>query len=133
MIHKTDDGHVPPWEYLYASDFTPYAGLALIQEDGLLGVAGSTDKPQYICMRESDRDANGDVPLDFGDLVPVIRVTPDIIFETTNAVDYTETIIPGDKVTICDGLQVTATKTGGVATVVDFDGTAPGSKIRVTF
>ena len=41
-------------------------------------------------------------------------------------------IVPGNKVTLsADGLQVTATTTGGVAQVVDMDGTAAGDKVRV--
>ena len=40
----------------------------------------------------------------------------------------------GDKVTIhTDGLQVTATTTGGVAEVVWMEGTASGAKVRVRF
>ena len=119
---------MPPWEYLPAATIHPSMGLALILDDGLLSVAAATDKPQFICMREGDEDE----VCNFGDMIPVIRVSDDIIFETKNNNAFDE-IYLGDKVTLKDGLFVTATTTNGVATVVDFDGCVKGSRVHVKF
>lgn len=127
-IYQTADGHMPPWEYLPAATIHPSRGLALILDDGLLSVAAATDKPQFICMREGDEDE----VCNFGDMIPVIRVSDDIIFETKNNNAFDE-IYLGDKVTLKDGLFVTATTTNGVATVVDFDGCVKGSRVHVKF
>ena len=68
-----------------------------------------------------------------GDIIPVLRVLPDMMFETTFQAAATA-IKLGDKVTLhTDGLQVTATKTNGVAEVVGMDGTAAGDRVRVRF
>ena len=56
-----------------------------------------------------------------------------MMFETTFQAAATGVNL-GDKVTLhTDGLQVTATKTSGVAEVVGMDGTAVGDKVRVRF
>ena len=57
-------------------------------------------------------------------------------FETTLAVAPADsaTIGVGDKVTIhTDGMQVTATKTSGVAQIVALDGQAVGDRVVVKF
>lgn len=124
--YQTADGHVPPWEYLPASAITPKVGLLCVLTSGKLAVAGATDKPEFVCMQ--DRDA----AVAAGTIIPVIRVTEDIIFATTNTAAFTSINI-GDLVTTASGLQVTATKTSGVAEVVGFDATATGSEIKVKF
>lgn len=124
--YQTADGHVPPWEYLPASAITPKVGLLCVLSSGKLAVAGATAKPEFVCMQ--DRDA----AVAAGTIIPVIRVTEDIIFATTNTAAFTSINI-GDLVTTADGLQVTATKTNGVAEVVGFDDTAIGSEIKVKF
>ena len=68
-----------------------------------------------------------------GTVIPVIRVLPDMIWETAAQAALTS-IKLGDKVTLhTDGMQVTATKTNGVAEVVDMDGTNVGSRVLVRF
>ena len=122
-IYQTADGHMPPWEYLPLDfDVTPHAGLALIMVNGILTTAEDTDTPQFICMQEGKKK----------EFIPVIRVTDDIVFETRNTADF-ESIFIGDKVTLKNGLFVTATTEDGVATVIDFDAPAKDSRVRVKF
>lgn len=126
-IYSTDDNRVPGIEYLPASAITPKVGMALTQTGGQLALASGTTAPTYISMCEKDSACTA------GDIIPVIRVNRDMIFETTFAAAATS-IKLGDKVTLhTDGEQVTATTTNGVAEVVYMDGTASGSMCRVRF
>ena len=57
-------------------------------------------------------------------------------FETTLGVAPADsaTVGVGDKVTLhTDGMQVTATKTGGVAEITGIDGQTVGSRVTVKF
>lgn len=128
MIFQSDDGRIPPFEYLPCSAITPKMGMALTQTDGNLAIATGTTKPTYISMCEKAAACTA------GDLIPVIRVQPDMTFETTCSAAFTS-IKRGNKVTLhaSSGLQVTATTSSGVAEVIDFDGTASGSYVRVRF
>ena len=127
MTHSISDGRVPPLEYLPVSTITPTIGMALIQTGGMLAIATGTNKPTYIAMCERESVCTA------GELIPVMRVQSDIIFETSNSVAFTSVKL-GNKVTLtADGTQVTATTTGGVAEVVYIEGTATGSVIRVRF
>lgn len=127
LIHSTDDGRVLPWEYLPASAITPKVGMALTQSSGNLALASGTTKPTYISMREQG------TALTAGDLIPVVRVQPDVVWETELSAAGTSLKI-GQKVTIAtDGLRVTATTTDGIAEIVEILGTAIGDKVRVRF
>mgnify|MGYP006916105628 CR=1 FL=1 len=128
--HKNAAGNVIPWEYLPAGAITPKAGMALVQSSGNMAIASGTTAPTYLSMIEKDSACTA------GDIIPVIRVDHDTIYETTNQASFAS-IKRGDKVTLhTDGLQVTATKTNGVAEVVDFDDAAAsgaGGKVWVRF
>lgn len=127
LIHSTDDGRVLPWEYLPAGAITPKVGMALIQSSGNLALATGTNKPTYISMREQD------TALTAGDLIPVVRVQPDTIYEVPLSAAGTSLKV-GQKVTLAtDGLRVTATTTDGVAEIVEIMGTAIGNMVRVRF
>lgn len=126
-IYSIDDGRNAPVEYLPVSAMTPKAGMAMVQEGGLLVPATGTEKPTYICMRE---DA---AAVEAGKQIPVCRVQGDMVFETVAAADMSA-VKQGDKVTIStDGMGVTATTASGVAEIVAMDGTAEGSCVRVRF
>lgn len=126
-VYQTDDGRVPGIEYLPAGTITPKIGMALLQTSGKLAIATGSNQPTYISM--CDRVT----PCADGEIIPVLRVLPDMIFETEFSAAATS-IKLGDKVTLhTDGLQVTATTTDGVAEVVYMDGTASGSMCRVRF
>ena len=127
LIHSTDDGHLPPIETLAAGAITPKVGLALTQNNGLLLIAGGAVRPSYICMTQKSSAVTS------GTRIPVMRITPDIVFETVFSASNSA-IKPGDKVTIAsDGLRVTATTASGVAEVISKDGSAAGDKVRVRF
>ena len=125
LIHSVEGGYIPSWEYLPAGAITPVVGMALYQNAGNLALASGTTKPTYVSMTERT------AALTAGDIIPVVQVNEDIIWKTEWSAAATS-IKRGQKVTIAtDGLRVTATTTGGVAQVVDFDGTAVGDKVRV--
>lgn len=128
MLHSTDDGRIPSIEYLPCSAITPKVGMALTQTSGNLAIAMGTTKPTYISMVEKAAACTA------GDIIPVFRVDPDMIFETTFSASAAD-IKLGNKVTLhaSSGEQVTATTTSGVAEVVYMDGTASGSMCRVRF
>lgn len=115
------------WEYLPASAIVPEIGKALTFDGGTLKVAAGTTKPTYICACRRDS------ALTAGELIPVVRVRDDMLFETTSSVAMTAVKL-GDKVTIsADGLQVTATTADGVAEVVSIGDTAAGGIVCVRF
>lgn len=125
LIHSVEGGYIPSWEYLPAGAITPKAGMALYQNAGNLALASGTTNPTFISMTERE------AALTAGDSIPVVRVSEDIIWQTEWSAAATA-VKQGQKVTIhTDGLTVTATTTGGVAEVVDMDGTAIGDKVRV--
>lgn len=133
LIHSTDDGRVLPWEYIpvgtiaSTTSVTTKVGMALTQTGGSMAVASGTTKPTYISMREQD------TPLTADDLIPVVRVQPDVIFETELSAAGTSLKV-GNKVTIeTDGLRVTATTSDGIAEIVEILGTEIGDKVRVRF
>lgn len=126
-LYKTDVNKVPPIEYLPAGAITPKMGMALTMSGGNLAIASGTTVPSYVSMVECES------ALTAGTVIPVIRVLPDMIWETAAQAALTS-IKLGDKVTLhTDGMQVTATKTNGVAEVVDMDGTNVGSRVLVRF
>lgn len=122
------DGHVPPWEYLPASAIQPKVGMALILSSGQLAIATGTSKPEFICMAEYP------AALTAGTIVPVIRVTPEIVFKTSNSASLSSAAV-GSKVTLhaSSGMQVTGTTTSGVAEIVSKSGDASGSDVYVRF
>lgn len=128
LLHSTDDGRVPSIEYLPCSAITPKVGMALTQTTGNLAIATGTTKPTYISMVEKTAACTA------GDIIPVFRVDPDMIFETSFSASASS-IKLGDKVTLhaSNGGQVTATTTSGVAEVVYMDGTGSGDMCRVRF
>lgn len=127
LIHSTDDGRVLPWEYLPAGAITPKVGMALTQSSGNLALASGTTAPTYISMTDRETACTA------GDLIPVVRVQKDTVYETTLAASGTSLKV-GDRVTLhTDGMQVTATTTSGVAELVEIIDTAIGGKVRVRF
>lgn len=127
-IHNTNDGRVPPFEYLPAGAITPKVGMALtVNSSGQLALASGTTKPTYISM--CDRES----ALTAGDIIPVIRVEGGMIFGVELSAAGTSLKL-GNKVTITtDGLRVTATTTDGVAEIVGINGTAIGDEALVRF
>ena len=125
--HQTNDGRVPPFEYLPAGAITPKVGMALYMNAGNLAIASGTTKPTYICMCEKETAVAA------GDIIPVIRVDDGMIFAVPLSAAGTSLKL-GNKVTLATGgLQVTATTTDGVAEIVGIIGTAVGDEVLVRF
>ncbi len=115
LIHSVDDGRVPAFEHLPASAIKPEIGMALVMAGGVLVQAVGTAVPAYISMCQKE------TACEEGDIIPVIRVQPDIIFGTESEEDMAAVNV-GDKVTISDdAMGVTATTASGVAEVVTKD------------
>ncbi len=74
--YSTDDGRVPAWEYLPCEAITPKVGLC-VAFDTTSEQLQVSDTPEYICMREESAAVTA------GTIIPVIRVSKDIVFETT--------------------------------------------------
>lgn len=82
-------------------------GEALVLNSGALKKCGATATPEFIAMEATADEA----------IIDVVRVTEDMVFETTFSTTATS-IVVGDKVTLhTDGLQVTATTSSGVFAV----------------
>lgn len=126
--YSNEDGRVPPWEYLPCGAITPKIGMALVLSSGKLAIATGTTKPTYISMVDKDAAVTA------GEIIPVIAVLPDQIFETSNSASLSSANI-GQKVTLhaSNGLQVTGTTSSGVAEIVAKDGDASGSRVLVKF
>lgn len=120
-------GLTPPIEYKTATASESYSvGEALKLASGKVTLCSGTTKPEFVCVGP----ANG------AGEVPCVAVQDYMEFETTLAVAPADSaaIGVGDKVTIhTDGMQVTATKTSGVAQIVALDGQAVGDRVVVRF
>jgi len=116
------------FEYLPCDNITVYVGMALVLSGGILVAATGTTAPTYFSMTAKTCEQD--------EIIPVTPVRKDIIYETINQAVFTS-VVPGDLVTLhTDAMQVTATETNGVATVVSFPTaavTATGEKILVRF
>ena len=118
---------VDPWELQPAgTGLTLHVGTALVLAEGKLAKCGATAKPTFVCMADA-------ASTKAGQMVPVMRVLPDTVWETELSV-ISAGIQPGKKYTLDSSAEkITATDASGVAEVVSFDGTAAGSKVRVRF
>ena len=113
LFHPIDDGRVPSIEYLPCSAITPKAGAMKKIASGNLALATSTDTPLYFCMKEGTEAETA------GDVIPVIRLHPDMILQVPTPSSFSQTV--GTKVTIgADSLSITNT-TGGALELVYTD------------
>ena len=118
--------NVPEPEYLEVTDGEAVAeGEALVLASGKLTKCGATAAPAYIAMGVK-------TAADTKRTIPVCRVEKNQVYAVPVTAVPTALKI-GDKVTLyADGMQVTATTSGGVITVVDLCGaTAIGDEIIV--
>ena len=120
-IHSIDGGRTPATEYLPAGDITPQVGTMLVLENGLLAPATGAKTPTYMCLQTSDAAVQS------GKDIPVMRVSPDTIFETETKTDMSAVNL-GQKIGLsADGTTVTTTE--GAAETVWVDKTV----VRVRF
>ena len=110
--------NVPEPEYLdvKASEAVEM-GEALVLASGKLTKCGATVAPTYIAMGVKSAD-------DDNRSIPVCRVEKNQVYAVPVTAAPTSLAV-GSKVTVhTDGLQITATTTDGVVTIVDLNGAA---------
>lgn len=126
-VYSTDDGRNLPVEYLPAGAITPKMGMALVQSGGNLAVCSGANVPTYISMIEKDAACAA------GDVIPVVRATPGVIWKTASSAAMTSVKL-GQKVSIdSTGMLVTATTGDAGAEVVYIEDTAAGGCVHVRF
>lgn len=127
MLSRMLVGNTPPIVYMQPTDSETYqVGEALKLASGKVTLCSGAVAPSHVCVG----------PVDDNGVVPCVEVQKYMEFETTLGVAPTDsaTVGVGDKVTLhTDGMQVTATKTGGVAEVTGIDGQTVGSRVTVKF
>lgn len=127
MLSRMLVGNTPPVVYMQPTDSESYqVGEALKLASGKVTLCSGAVAPSHVCVG----------PIDDNGVVPCVEVQKYMEFETTLGVAPADsaTVGVGDKVTLhTDGMQVTATKTGGVAEVTGIDGQTVGSRVTVKF
>lgn len=127
MLSRMLVGNTPPIVYMQPTDSETYqVGEALKLASGKVTLCSGAVAPSHVCVG----------PIDDNGVVPCVEVQKYMEFETTLGVAPADsaTVGVGDKVTLhTDGMQVTATKTGGVAEVTGIDGQTVGSRVTVKF
>lgn len=127
MLSRMLVGNTPPIVYMQPADGETYqVGEALKLASGKVTLCSGAVAPSHVCVG----------PIDDNGVVPCVEVQKYMEFETTLGVAPTDsaTVGVGDKVTLhTDGMQVTATKTSGVAEVTGIDGQTVGSRVTVKF
>ena len=127
MLSRMLVGNTPPIVYMQPTDGESYqVGEALKLASGKVTLCSGAVAPSHVCVG----------PIDDNGVVPCVEVQKYMEFETTLGVAPTDsaTVGVGDKVTLhTDGMQVTATKTSGVAEVTGIDGQTVGSRVTVKF
>lgn len=127
MLSRMLVGNTPPIVYMQPTDGETYqVGEALKLASGKVTLCSGATAPSHVCVG----------PIDDNGVVPCVEVQKYMEFETTLGVAPADsaTVGVGDKVTLhTDGMQVTATKTGGVAEVTGIDGQTVGSRVTVKF
>lgn len=114
----------PEFHEVTAEEAVTY-GEALVLSSGALTKCGATAAPAFIAMKDLTAAAADR-------RIPVIRVESNQVYEVPVQAEPTG-LNEGDKVTLhTDGLQVTATTTSGVVTIISKNGaTAAGDKMLV--
>ena len=127
MLSRMLVGNTPPIVYMQPTDGETYqVGETLKLASGKVTLCSGAVAPSHVCVG----------PIDDNGVVPCVEVQKYMEFETTLGVAPADsaTVGVGDKVTLhTDGMQVTATKTGGVAEVTGIDGQTVGSHVTVKF
>jgi len=129
-LAKIENGrqNVPEPEYLdvAASEAVSLGQALVLNSAGKLTACGSAT-PTHIAMGEVNASTTKRT-------IAACRIEPNQVYEVACSA-VPSALVPGNKVTIADdGLRVTASTDGGVATVVALNGAAlAGDKITVRF
>lgn len=125
--HLTDDGRIPAQEKLPASAIIPNVGMALYFASGLLAVASDANAATHICMESRDEAVGA------GEEISVIKILPDMVFETQLDADGALVLGTGYDIA-AGGLTLAGTSAGAAAFVVDYvAGEAAGDAVRGRF
>ena len=125
---KKYDRSVQPWEVMPADAGTYKAGQILRTNSGKVSalIGTLTTVPSYVCMAEKTITTAGD-------LLPVMRVTEDTIFEAPLSA-VSSGAKPGAMLQVAaDGLGVNGTAAGAFEVTQMMAGTAMGDLVRGRF
>jgi hypothetical protein len=126
-LYSTDDGRVPPVEYLPCGAIAPKMGTALYQASGNLAVAAGSNIATYISMAERSAACTA------GELVPVVKIQPDQVWESAKDAANAMTVGTAYDVS-AGGLLVDDNGTTGANFQVNYvEGSTLGSKVRGRF
>jgi len=126
-LFSTDDGRVPPIEYLPCGAITPKLGMALYQTSGNLAIASGANDATYMSMVEKAAACTA------GDLIPVVKIQPDQVWEAPK--DSTNAMTVGTAYDVASGgLLIDDNGSTGANFQVNFvEASASGSKVRGRF
>ena len=122
--YTRDTGKLQPWEYLPASAGSYKIGQALRVSDGVLLPVSGTGCPDYVCMYDGTTVQ--------GQIIPVIRVTERLVFETELSSDAADAKIGSKLQVSADSMGVDGAATGAFH-VSYIEDTAAGSIVRGRF
>jgi len=94
-LYSTDDGRMPPVEYLPVSAITPKVGMALYQTGGKLAIAGGANLATYMSMTQRSAACTA------GELIPVVRILPSQIWQAPK--DSTNAMVVGTAYDVASG------------------------------
>ena len=126
LVHTTDTGTMPPWEYMKAKAGTYQAGQLLNAEGGALTpiAAASKTTPGYLCM--------ANITVEEGQPIPVTRIQHTAVYETQLSA-AAEGAAEGSKLEVsAGGLQVDAAA-AGTFEVTYIEATTAGAMVRGRF
>jgi len=126
-LYTTDDGRVPPIEYLPAGAITPKIGMALYQTSGNLAIASVANDATYMSMVDKSAACTA------GDLIPVVKIMPDQVWECQK--DSTNAMVVGTAYDVlAGGLLIDDNGTTGANFQVNYvEGAAAGATVRGRF
>lgn len=126
LPHASDTGMLQPWEYLPAAEGEYKVGQLLNVSNGKLSAIAeaSAVTPPYLCM--------SNISVKDGDLVPVIRVSTNYIYETrlSKAADNADV---GTKLQVSAGGLDADASAVGTFEVVFLEATTEGAMVRGRF
>lgn len=124
--HTHDSGALQPWDYLPVRSVEVQTGMVLLNANGRYVPlsAASTEKPEYICMATRKAEE--------GELVPVLRVRDDMIYETRLTAEAAGAGV-GTKLQVSKGGLGVDGGAEGSFEVTYIEGTAAGSVVRGRF
>ena len=125
-FHKSDTGAVAPFEYIPAAAGTYEVGQLLTVEGGKLAAIAAAHKetPPYLCVSNKT--------VEDGDILPVVRVSKDVIYMTTLSAEAAATTV-GTMLEISAGGKEADAAAAGTFEVTCIEGTEAGATVYGRF